>query len=103
MTVVAEALSEDVDSTWVLGFFIDADPQPDRAVIGEVDLGGVHVGNPDPVNERAVPGDTPSLQFAVLRALQLPPIRGVDPALVTVVAGRGPGADGNVVDPQRDV
>src|SRR5688572_8005187 len=92
LVVVAEALAEDVDPAGVLGALPDADTHPDRVVLWQVDVPDRDIRDPNAVNEGAGLGDAPSLQLAILRALQFPPARRVDATLIAVVTWRRPGA-----------
>ena len=42
MVVVAEATAENIDASRMGGIVVDADPQPDRMVLGELQLGQSH-------------------------------------------------------------
>ena len=72
-------------------------------VAGEIEIGERHGGDLDAIDKCAVRTDTPVLQLAILRALQLPPVGRIDAALVAEIARRGPHADLFPVDGERDV
>ena len=82
---------------------VDADLEADGVVSREIELLQGHTRYLHPVDEAALGRDVPGGELAVLRAFELPPARRIDAALVTEVAGRGPGADQHVVDPDADV
>src|SRR5579863_7336899 len=103
LVVIAEAAAEDVDSAGVAGVGLDLDLEPDRMMAGKIEVAQRHRRDFHAVDERALPRHAPALELAVLAALQLPPVRRVDAALVAEIAGAGPGPDFLGVDRDRDV
>src|SRR6202167_6555584 len=86
----------------VAGVGLDLDLESDR-MMGEIEVAQRHRRDFHTVDERALPRHAPALELAVLAALQLPPVRRIDAALVAEIARAGPGPDFLGVDLDRDV
>src|SRR3569833_515265 len=92
LVVVAEAAAEDVDAARMLGIGLHPDAQPDRVVVGHVEICKRYLRDLHPVDIGAVLGHAPGLEFAVLAAAQRPPVGRIDAALDAELARAGPGA-----------
>src|SRR5687767_5391433 len=99
LIVIAELLAEDIDAARPLRAFVDPDAQPDGVMLKQAQFGERDIRRLRTVYAGPGPGYDPGGQVAALRAFQLPPAGSETAPLVAVVAGRGPGPDLHVIDP----
>lgn len=69
------------------GVVVNSNANADRMVVGKIQIGERDIGDLHAIDKGAVRADAPVLQLPVLRALQLPLVGRIDPALVAEIAG----------------
>ncbi|MNT77010.1 hypothetical protein D3C72_2160790 [compost metagenome] len=82
----------------MLGLCLHPDPQADRVVVGQVQVHQRDRGNLHSVDIGAIGRHPPAFELAILAALELPPVRRIDPALVSEIPRAHPGADFRAID-----